>query len=73
MTRPTHTQQRPATGQAASPFHWRQFTDSEAGPDRPASQQQPAARAKRPATARDRAERILAHRWSGAYSRAGSF
>ncbi|MBA2961646.1 MULTISPECIES: hypothetical protein [Ramlibacter] len=66
----THTQHRPATDEAVSPFHWRRFTERPAEAQRPPTRRQLTARAQRVATAREQAERILAHRWSGAYSKA---
>jgi hypothetical protein len=70
MSRSTQSQQRRPAGDV-SPFHWREFTERETGPGRPATRRQLAEKAKRQVPARDQAERILAHRWSGAYSKAG--
>ena len=70
MSRSNESQQR-RPGNDLSPFHGREFTERETGPGRPATQRQLDDKAKRLVPARDQAERILAHRWSGAYSKAG--
>jgi hypothetical protein len=72
MSRPHQTESQPRRlpGEV-SPFHWREFTERETGPGREATKRQLADKARRQVPARDQAERILAQRWSGAYSKAG--